>query len=293
MIFAEAVYHRLEGDDACGGEDSRLAHSAAEEFALTVGALDEFARSADDGADGGGESFAEAEGERVDVLGEGFHVHVLGGGGVEDARSVEVDFESVLLGKFADLLEIAGGLEDSAAAVVGVFERDEARGRVMRIGSAQPRFEVGEEKRAVGLVRQLSRVNSAQRGDASRFVEEGVGFVAEHDFVAALAVGEDGGEVAHGAAWDVEGGFFACAGGGEFLQAVDGGVFGVYVVADGGFGHGFAHGGGGVGEGIGAEVCGVHVSSSRVQVLGFRFWVSGVGADLGADIRIVCHVAGG
>ena len=40
--------------------------------------------------------------------------------------------------------------------------------------------------------------------------------------------------------------------------AVDGGVFGVDIVANFGFGHGFAHSGGGMGDGIGTEVYCVH-----------------------------------
>lgn len=268
MILTEALDHRLEGEDARRGDDARLTHPAAENFALTMGTLDKFARPADEGTDGSGESFAEAEGERVHVLGERFHVHALGDGGVEDARAVEVDFESVGVGEVADLFEVGGSLVGSAATVVGVFEADEARGWEVRVRAAEARLEVGEEKRAVGLIGKLAGVNPADGRYSARFVEEGVGFVAEHDFVAALAVGEEGGEVAHGAAGDEEGGFFTCAGGGEFLQAVDGGVFGVDIVANFGFGHGFAHSGGGAGDGVGAEVYWGHVSGSKFQVSG-------------------------
>ena len=64
----------------------------------------------------------------------------------------------------------------------------------------------------------------------------------------------DGEFVAHGAGGDEEGGFFAEEFGGGKLELGDGGVIAEDVVADRGFGHGFAHGGGGLGDGVAAEV---------------------------------------
>ena len=99
---------------------------------------------------------------------------------------------------------------------------------------------------------------SGQGGGAGGLVPEDVGLVSHDDLIAALAVGEDGHQVAHGAAGHEEAGFLAEHLGSAFLEAVDGGVFAVDVVADLGASHGLPHGLGGLGDGVAAQVDDAH-----------------------------------
>ena len=73
------------------------------------------------------------------------------------------------------------------------------------------------------------------------FVVEDVAALFADDFLSGASMQFDGDLVAHGAAGDKECGFAAENGGGTTLQAVDGRVFGVNVVADFGLEHGTPH----------------------------------------------------
>ena len=76
---------------------------------------------------------------------------------------------------------------------------------------------------------------------------------ADH-FLAMLGVNLYRDDVAHGARRHEEAGFFAENLGGALLEAIDGRVFAVDVVADLGLGHGAAHGGRGTSDGIAAKI---------------------------------------
>ena len=108
---------------------------------------------------------------------------------------------------------------------------------------------------------------------------------ADDELVAPLAVGEQGGQVALSARGEEEGGLFAGECGDVVLEAVDGGVLAVDVVADVGAGHGRAHGGGGNRDGVAAKVC-VHRGNasggiSRPTCAGI-FWPEGRAGGSGA-----------
>ena len=78
--------------------------------------------------------------------------------------------------------------------------------------------------------------------------------LADDVFVAALAVGHQSEQVAHGPGRYEERRGEAQARRQFGLQAVDRGVLAIDVVAQFGRGHGFAHAGGGLGDGVAAQV---------------------------------------
>lgn len=254
MILGEPVHHGLEGDDPGGGKDADLAHAAADELAGAAGFGNKGSPPGEDGAGGGGETFGEAELDGVGVAGEGADVHVQGDGGVKDARAVGVDGEMVGAGEGAHLREIVGGERGAVGAELGVLETDEAGAGIVDVLGADGGFDVGEGERAIGLVGNLTETDTAEGGGSALLAGEDVRATPDDDFGAAVAVGEEGDEVAHRSAGDKERGFFANAVGGERLEAIDGGVFAKDVVAHLGAGHGLTHGGGGLSDGVGAEV---------------------------------------
>src|SRR5437868_3159730 len=79
-----------------------------------------------------------------------------------------------------------------------------------------------------------------------------------HDFVAVRSVELHGDHVAHGARGHKQGGFLTDNFSRALLQAIDGGIFAIDVVADFGFGHCPAHGRGWTCDGITAEVDDAH-----------------------------------
>src|SRR5882724_7441032 len=77
--------------------------------------------------------------------------------------------------------------------------------------------------------------------------------VADH-LLARLGVELHRDGVAHGAGGNEKRGFLAKDFGGASLQAIDGGIFAVNIVADRGCRHGSAHGFGGLSDGIASEI---------------------------------------
>ena len=128
----EAQGHGFEGDEAGCGEDACLAHAAAEGFAVDAGFCDGFFAADEHGANRGAEAFRKAEHDGVEAAGEGAGVFEdvarKGGGGVEDAGSVEVDGEAAFAGFGPDLFEDREGRYGAAGEVGGVLKLDEGGG---------------------------------------------------------------------------------------------------------------------------------------------------------------------
>ena len=104
-LVAEAGDVVLERIEAGGGEEAGLPHAAAEHFTDAQGAADEVAGAEEDGASGGAESFAETDGNAVEIFRQaalsGGEVGGTGGGsdgGIEKAGAVEVGGEAVVAG---------------------------------------------------------------------------------------------------------------------------------------------------------------------------------------------------
>jgi hypothetical protein len=89
------------------------------------------------------------------------------------------------------------------------------------------------------------RLHAAQHRGAAAFPAVAVRHLADEVLVTALAVGQDGAQVALGAGGHEQRGLEAQQAGNSLLQRVDGGVVAKHVVAQRRGHHGLAHGGGG------------------------------------------------
>ena len=101
VVFGEAVHHLGEADDAAGGQQTRLAHAAAEALSPELGLVDEGLRPAQERADGGAEALAEADGDGIERVRDGADIDAEGDGGVEGPRAIEVHGDAVAVGDFA------------------------------------------------------------------------------------------------------------------------------------------------------------------------------------------------
>ena len=101
-----------------------------------------------------------------------------------------------------------------------------------------------------------TRQASRDRGDRGELVEVDVGALLADYFARRRRPAFDGEEVAHATGGDEERGFLFEKFGGALLQAIDGGVLAVDIVADFGFGHGAAHGGSWLCDGVAAKING-------------------------------------
>src|SRR5262249_48883148 len=122
VVERKALGRLLEGHAAGGGKDADLSHASAKHLAVNAALFDETARAYDHGADGRAESFRKAEHHRVKIFCDGGNAYTECVGGVEDARTVEVNFQpgNVCLG--ADVVDTVDGISSAAGHIVGVFQ---------------------------------------------------------------------------------------------------------------------------------------------------------------------------
>src|SRR6185437_1340905 len=93
VVLGELGRRVVERIEAGRGDDTRLAHRAAQQLAGDAGALNEGGWADQQGADGGGKPLRDAEHDRVDVGGDRGHRQAEIDAGVEDAGAVHVDRE--------------------------------------------------------------------------------------------------------------------------------------------------------------------------------------------------------
>ena len=253
VILVEAGGHLLKGDEAGGGEDAGLAHAATERLADRTGAINAVLGADEHGADRGAETLGQAEVDRGEAAGDFGDGQIEGGSGVEDARSIEMNRETGLFGASPDGFEGGERSDGAAGHIVRVFDTDETGGcavvdlwrdggREMLPGEDAARRHDGAEG-AAGEV-----------GDHAHLPVEHMGAGLAEDLLPVLGVELDGDLVAHGAGGHEDGGLALEDLGGGALEAIDGGIFRVDIVADLGRGHGLAHGGGGLGNGVAAKI---------------------------------------
>ena len=251
VVLAQAFHVVFEGVEAGGCEVADLAHAASEHLAGTECPFDGGPVAGQHGAGGCPEALGEAQRHGVDVVEEGVDADIAGGGGVEQAGAVEVDGEPAVVAGGGELGDQVDGLD---VAVDGVLEAEQAGFGMVLVGFAYGGTDGVGGERAVGVDLDGPGGGAGECGGTGCLVEVDVVVAADDELVAAPTVGEDGGEVALGARGEEQGGFLAGEFGDVVLEAVDGGVLAVDVVADVGGCHGLAHGGGGHREGVAAEV---------------------------------------
>jgi hypothetical protein len=121
VVLAQAGNHCAQGDQARRGNDTGLAHGAAERSAHTVGAVDEGPRACHQGADRGPEPLRQAHRHGVHGSRQLAHIHAQRHGRIEHAGAVEVRREpaSWAARPGVDL----GGVARSSGGVVGVLRQ--------------------------------------------------------------------------------------------------------------------------------------------------------------------------
>lgn len=154
-----------------------------------------------------------------------------------------------------DFPELGDGPDGAAAAVVGIFDADDFRGREVLIGRAESGLEVccGEDSADAG---ETAAGEAGECCGAACFVVVDVGVGVDEDLVAGVCEGAEGELIGHGARGGEEGGFLAEQIGDAGFEEMDGGVVAEDIVSDGGGGHDVAHGLGGLGDGVAAEING-------------------------------------
>ena len=211
----------------------------------------------------------QAERHRIHRLTKGGQRQILGDGGVEQPGAVKMDQQPGVvtgLGQRRDprlWLNLAGD---------GVFQAEQLGDGAVEIIGLDGLGDLRHAQAALRVDRQRPGRDTAQHGRAARLGAEDVIVGARQIFFAALAVGQQGDQVALAAAGQKEPGGLAGPGGQLGFQPIERRVFPIDIVADHSFGHGLAHAGAGAGYRVAAQVN----DSAVVRALGAEFVHTGV-----------------
>jgi len=151
-------------------------------------------------------------------------------------------------------LHVGFAENSTAATVVGVLQADQPRTRVMDVGKANGLLDVLGMQATTVIVRDRPQLQTTQGSRSRHLVAQDMSLIAQEHLGAPLAVGQQGHQVAHGAAGRKQARLLPQLLGGHGLQAIDRGVLAPDVVAQLGLGYGLAHGRRGQGDGIASEV---------------------------------------
>lgn len=253
VVLGQARRHLFERNEAGSGQDARLAHAAAEGFAVDARLGDERAGADEHGADGCAETLGEAEHDGIEAGGERADVEAEMSRGIEDACAVEVGGQVAFADFVPDLFQDGQGSADAAAHVVGIFKRDEGGVGAETAAREDGWCDVVPGEDGVGR-RDGAQLAAGKCGGGGHLPVEDVGAGFAENLLTGTGVEADGDLVAHGAGGDEDGGFAGEDFGGAAFEQIDGGIFAIDVIADDSLSHGGAHGGGGLGEGIAAEI---------------------------------------
>ena len=150
VVVGQAVDHGPQGQQAGGGDDTGLAHGAAQTVALDPGLGHDVGRAGQEGADGGAEALGQAGhdgGDRRRVaVGRDRRGHL----GVEEAGAVHVDGQSGR--RLGQGVEGGQGPGGPAGGHVGVLDADEGRCRVVVSGRRPCPGDVGRVEGTVVVV---------------------------------------------------------------------------------------------------------------------------------------------
>src|SRR5260370_30504351 len=126
VIFHQAGWHLLQSYKAGGGENSGLAHTSTQRLAMDSRLVDRFPAAYQHGAYGCAEPLGEAEHHCVEAASQLGDADAEGGGGVEDAGTIQMHGQAGIVRAVPDLLQDGEGGHRSAGHVMRVFEADEA-----------------------------------------------------------------------------------------------------------------------------------------------------------------------
>lgn len=209
----------VDGHARRGRDDARRAHAAAEELARPVGALHEGGRAGDDAADGRAEALGEAHLDAVEARADLAQRAGAGGGGLPEARAVQVHVDGGILGARpprdgADVVERQDGAPER------VLQADDARrGVVVGLGDDGVALDVLQgEMVAVGGHDALDQRAAEAGGTAALPVDDVAAVVGEDAVGWGLEGRAERHLVAHAAGHDEDGGLVADQAGHVFLE---------------------------------------------------------------------------
>ena len=198
MILGEPLGRVFERDQPRGGQNPRLAHAAAQPFAVEAALGDQAGLTGQHGTHGRAQSLRQAEHDGIHRSHDLSHLHVHCRGRVEDPRAIHVHLQTALVRAIADFPDDAQRVDGSARHVVGVFDFDQAGGRIVRMRrpDAAPHLFPGEDAVLGGDGPRHAPGEPRHHG---QLVIQHVGAgIADH-FLAVIGMELDRDGVAHGA----------------------------------------------------------------------------------------------
>lgn len=160
-------------------------HASTEHFAIDARLLDEFSRADDHGTDGSPETLGETEHDGVAFF---RHVHdrlVESDGGVEDAGTVEMDFQARGVGLIADFVDAFGWVDGATGHVGGVFKADESGSGIVINFGANGGSDLFPGENTI-FAADGARHAAGDGGHGGEFVEIDVAAFFADDFVAEI-----------------------------------------------------------------------------------------------------------
>src|SRR4029079_10094170 len=196
MIVQGPAEETLEGDDASRRDDACLAHAPAHESPPEARLFDERARPDEERPERAGEPLREVHHRAVDAIQELAYVEALGGRGIEDAGSVEVDRQTMLARHRLDRALMVHMHHGPRASVVGVLEPYQPSARVVDVGSADGCLQgVGQD---VAAIRGHDRRRDASDGpESTGLVVDDVGPGIDETLVGRVDMAQHAEEVRH------------------------------------------------------------------------------------------------
>ena len=180
----------------------------------------------------------EAHRHRIEAGHGGAFIDVQLHDGIEHPRAVQMRAQAARVGKFRDLPQIIR-LQHPAAD--RIFERQQPRAREMDIVGFDGIGDALNRDAAVRLILERLRLNAAEHRGTAALVLVGVGLLTHQVFVAAAAMRHQRGQIALRAAGEEQGTLESETFGDQRLQAIDGGIVAIDIVAHFRRRHGGAH----------------------------------------------------
>ena len=256
VVVAEPLDVVFEGVDCGGGHHPSLSKGTAEEFSDVTGLGDVVLIPHKDGPHGATETFGETNRDGVEVAANFGRSKSTGNGGIEEACSVEVHFETVRPGPVTDASEVFASVEVATAEVGRIFEADEAGAGEMLVDGADFPLQLRDIQESIFSFDQ-SAGDPAEGGWGTGFEIGDVAAGFDEEFIAGVAMNANSHLIGLGSGAGVDSGLLAEDFTAHPLKPIDGGILGDHVVADFGGGDGGPHCRGGSGDGVAAHVDGL------------------------------------
>ena len=253
MIFSQPRAMIFQGMQRTGGDDSGLAHAAAQLLAHTPSSHDDFFGTDQRGTNRRPEALGETDADGIKIICIFAFRNPSGGGGVPQSRAVEMRRQVIPARAFNDLTDYFQRPDFSAAAIVRVFDAEQFCFGEMLIRRPNQRLNICGAEHAVLAVQQAAH-DAGNRGGRTGFVKKDMGVGIDQDFVADVGVHAKSDLVRHRPGRYKYSGFFSQQFRGFRFQFEDGWVVAEYIVTDDSFSHRLAHCRGWLGHSIRSKI---------------------------------------